>query len=342
MTLVVGDLHAMPANLEDTGLLLKFVSETCRNSDNVTRVIFLGDIFHTHAVVRQEAAHLVKKWIVEIAETGVEVYLMAGNHDGSSPDSVAKNAVRLVFEQMEDKKIFVVDDQKGVRIDNIFMLPFIGDLDSFVEAAQQHPDAVLLCHQTIEGAYYENRTLAPGGVKQALLPQKRVIAGHIHMEQTVGKVFYPGTPRALNANEYNEEKGIWIFDADMKMFMKVNTGHLVKEYHKYFLIQGGPALDLQAEQAKWKSKDDVTVVVSGDEQFYATALASLEWAGDRLKITPDIRKVLGKSLDVESDGATIESAFFQYVHEIYDANQEDRKMIWDKIQQIVPNLGSSN
>lgn len=342
-TLFVGDLHVMVSNLEDTARIFDLIEITALK-EQVKTVIFLGDIFHTHAVIRQEVGHFVKDRMVRLYKAGsvndgFTIVLLAGNHDGSSPHSVVQNADRLIFGDI-GPSIIVVDQTNGYVYGDFFMVPFMGDNDEFVRACQLSPDKILVCHQTVEGAYYENNSLAPGGVNQDLLPQKLIIAGHIHLKQKVGKVIYPGTPRALTASEYNVNKEILLYDTVSGWFKQVPTDHLVKRYFRYELKQGSESemsLDVDMDRII-KPGDDVRLVVSGTEEFYKESLEKYEYLSGKIRFIPNIRKVLQKKVDIESDGSSVQKAFHQYVHEIYDAPLEVKGKVWKKLQELIPNL----
>jgi len=339
-TLFVGDLHAMPSNMEDTGLILDLVAKTAEENPSVHRIIFLGDIFHTHSVVRQETAYFVRDKMLEIFQrTARQPFLMAGNHDGSSPHSVEKNAVRLVFDGIPS--VHVVDDtEKGMVDGPYFMVPFIGDNEKFVQTCQQNADKILVCHQTVEGAYYENKSLAPGGVDQRRLPQRRIISGHIHMEQRVGNVYYPGTPRALLPTEYNENKGIFVYDNQNDQWMKYSTNGLVKSFIRYDIEEGKEHLPV--DESKWNPKDDVRICVHGSEEFYRETLALYGHLTERVKFIPDIRKDIRKKIDIEAEGGSVNKSLHQYVHKVYDADDQTKAKIWTKLQTLIPNLGNAN
>lgn len=344
-TLIIGDIHAMPSNLEDTGLILDRVKEVAIK-ENVKYVIFLGDIFHTHSVVRQEVAHFVREKILAIYDNGgSEIYLMAGNHDGSSPHSVKENAVRLVFDNLRDW-IHIVDSEYGATVpynfpqDNFCLVPFMGNNDQFIKITSQRKEKRLLfCHQTVLGAHYENKHLAVGGVDQQLIEQDFVVAGHIHMEQTVGKVWYPGTPRALNANECNQSKGIWLFNMETRERKKIITDDIVKLFIRYDIEEGKP-LPQEIETATWKAKDDVRIYVTGSESFYEEILEKYyEKLKGKAKFVPNIKKALSNALDVESDGQNMYSALHKYVFKIYDADELAKGKVWRKLQDLIPTLG---
>lgn len=334
--LFIGDLHAMPSNLEDTGQILDLVKKTAQENPSIKRIIFLGDVFHTHSVVRQEVANFVSQRILSMVGNA-EVYILAGNHDGYSPHSVEQNAVRLVFDRTQ---VHVVDNEElGMVSGPFFMVPFIGDNEKFVQTCQQHPDKILVCHQTVEGASYENRSLAPGGVNQSRLPQRRIIAGHIHLEQRVGRTYYPGTPRALTSVEYNENKGIYVYDHTEDQWMKFSTNGLVKCFIRYDIEQGKEEIEINE---RWSPKDDVRVCVHGTEEFYRATLTKYTSLVGRVRFIPDIRKDIKKKIDVESEGGSVQKSLHQYVHKIYEADDTTKAKVWTKLQDLIPNLGNVN
>lgn len=340
-TLFIGDLHAMPANYEDTGIILDYAKELVRENPTIVRVVFLGDLFHTHSVVRQEIAHFVRRKIREIFEQrGTQIFILAGNHDGSSPSSVELNAIRMVFDG--DRHVTIVDSElEGHQEGPFFMVPFIGDNEQFVKTCQAFPDKILVCHQTVKGACYENRSLAPGGVDQSRLPQRRIISGHIHLEQRVDRVFYPGTPRALTASEHNEDKGLWVYNDENDEWLKYSLNGKVKCFVRYDIEQGKEQDDMLAQQ-QWNPKDDVRVCIHGTETFYREMLTKYERLAAKVKFIPDIRKDLKKKVDIDSEGGSVNKSLHRYVHKIYDADDNMKEKVWKKLQNLIPNLGSVN
>jgi len=331
--LFVGDLHAMSSNLEDTKAIISKVKETAIEH-SVDRIIFLGDIFHTHSVVRQEVAYLVKSYITDLSSIA-KVFLLAGNHDGASPDSVEKNAVRLVFDKLDG--ITVVDDyENGLVEDKFFMVPFIGDHDQFISVANKHPEKVLVCHQTIDGARYETKTLAPDGIDRELIPQKEVISGHIHTQQIVSSVFYVGTPRAITFGEANQLKCIVI--ENNGEYTNIPSGHLAKQYWRYDIEEGKP---VETFADTWKKGDDVRICIHGTEEFYRETLKSYSHLVGVVKFIPNIRASLGKQINVEASGGVDES-LKEYVYKIYDINDEMKGKVWTKLKALVPNLSKTN
>src|ERR1017187_5890786 len=102
--LLVGDIHAQQNNLEDTAEIFKLVETILNEDPSITLVCFLGDIFHTHDVLRQEVAFFIRKTISKLlcksddSKRKVNWVAIAGNHDFSTPTAVKEfNSVELVL-----------------------------------------------------------------------------------------------------------------------------------------------------------------------------------------------------------------------------------------------------
>lgn len=245
--LIIGDLHAQVSNLEDTKRLFGVWLELIRER-NISHVVFLGDVYHTHAVLRQEVLYEVKCGIDRISSLVGKnnVFVLAGNHDGVSPHSVAINAVRLTLENV----CRVVDDcDELVQNDvGLAFLPYIYEPSSFIAKSNelykslQYKGAkytVLFCHQPFHGATYENGFDCdePAPHPSDILFDK-VISGHIHMEQTIGKIYYIGTPRQVSISEANQIKSVGIMNLSVSPNIElVSMNGYVSNYYDIELVE---------------------------------------------------------------------------------------------------------
>lgn len=75
----VGDPHAKINNLEEMSKLMDFVLETAR-LHKVSQIEILGDLFHTHAVLRLEVQEFWAKYIGLLSHHFPTIILV-GNHD---------------------------------------------------------------------------------------------------------------------------------------------------------------------------------------------------------------------------------------------------------------------
>lgn len=352
--LFVGDLHAGVSNLEDTGEIFKLVQETLDKDETIELVCFVGDIFHTHAVIRQEPAFYVRRQFERLTKKykasgrTLTWVALAGNHDYSTPGAVvADNAVRLVLGDL----VTVVDDYPGTpcyaKIGPYAFVPFMGDNEEFVSLCSSgDADDILVCHQTFDGSKYENNHTAPNGVNQNRIPQKRVISGHIHMFQFLkndhNHITYIGTPRALTAAEVNQEKAIWVYSPEANSFHAISTKDRVKQFIGFHYFQGATeyVAAKEGEPRPWKKKDDVRIYVEGNEEFYDKVLAANKHLEGEVRFVPNIKKELSRTLDVDAEGSSVETALRQYVYEVSDMSEDMRDRVWQKLQTWMPKLGN--
>ena len=242
----VGDPHTMVSNLKDSDALLQFTFDTAKN-ESVDAVEFLGDLFHTHAVLRVEVIHFWQKWFHKFEIANIELRVLVGNHDqpGSKEKEQQMSALD-VFEDFGDGDSFRTIINKPMAIDGIAYIPYMSDKDEFVRAAMRLHDEgateLLVCHQTFTGAVYENGQPAEDSVMPDLIPQTQIVSGHIHKEQEFGKVFYQGTAKYDKLSDANEKKGIWIYEHNENRNYtkrnKISTEKIVSAIYKFIINEG--------------------------------------------------------------------------------------------------------
>ncbi|MCS7092615.1 MAG: metallophosphoesterase [Patescibacteria group bacterium] len=346
MDLFVGDLHVQIGNLEDSKRLLEFIKHTfIENKCN--RLIFLGDIFHTHAVVRQEVAYLIRSFIKDFFYGAVgadksKIIILAGNHDGASPTTTEYNAADLILSEFAT---VVGGENLYVTNDGYVFVPFIYDSKKFLDLAKSGFDTalkfsdipILVCHQTFNGAAYENGMPCPDGVDANLLPYEVVISGHIHKRQVVAdKVLYLGTPRQTNFSEANEDKFVFLarkLDGKKISLIPVKTNHIVKNFY-CFELKEGDSLEIDFDGIDM-NKDDVRIRVIGTESFYELVKERYSDYAGLVKFIPVIQKQLSKKIDIEKQGTSIESALEKYVKEVADLDDKIRDEVWKTIVKML-------
>jgi len=219
--LYVGDPHVTVSNLEDSQKLFQFVYDTAKK-EKVDRIVLLGDLYHTHAVVRVEVQNFWNRILIELSANFETVVLM-GNHDMVNQKLMTSESALEVHKHINNTNLTIVTEP--VVLGNFGYLPYIHDSKVFVETANElaKKTNILICHFTPDGAKYENGFYAPDGIDQNLLDHKEIISGHIHMEGTYGKVWIPGTPKWDSASDANQNKGIWVCGHNSDGFVACKT-----------------------------------------------------------------------------------------------------------------------
>lgn len=344
--LFVGDLHVQINNLEDSKKLFKFIKETFIEN-GCQRLILLGDVFHTHAVIRQEVGYAVlnflKEFYYEVVMTNkTRIIIIAGNHDGISPKNTEQNALSLI---LQEYSTIVSGDEYLVMPDGYVFMPFMADQEKFLINAKNAFNTaskftnipVLICHQTFDGAAYENGMLCPDGIDSNLLPYTVIISGHIHKKQIVNdKVIYLGTPRQITAGEANEEKFIYIVtrkEDETISFNPISTNHIVKCY--YVLDVDEFNLDkIQLDQYDFE-KDDIRLRITGSESFYESVKKRYSNYEGKVKFIPNITRDVTKSTSIELNTISIEEALKMYIEKIADIENDLRGEVWNEAKRLM-------
>lgn len=289
----VGDPHVQVSNLKDSEALLDFVMSTAVDQ-NVDRIEFLGDMFHTHAVVRIEVVDFWRRKLWELcSESGIEVFLLCGNHD--QPGSKEKEQEMNALQTLKNchKLVKVIDSPIHDDYANISYLPYFSDEEQLLEACQKifedGSGELLIAHQTFTGAQYENGFFSEEGIDPELIPHKAIISGHIHKSQQVGKCFYPGTPKWDTMADANQPKGIWIFQHEDTGAVKSKeffpTDHIVTPIKTYEVKEGEELPELNPEARNY-------VILEGKSAWISKIKKDLsKLANIKVKPTDRITKV---------------------------------------------------
>jgi len=205
--LYCGDSHVRQDDLEDCSVLINGIADLVRK-EAVDRVVFLGDQFHSHAIVHLEVLRFWRLNLQAFADDKMPVMMLVGNHDQPGDASSEANAL-MAYEDMD--YITIVDEPK--MIEGILYLPYFHQSEDFVNACRRFPEvATVICHQEFNGARYDNGFYSKSGVLPDSIPQSVVLSGHIHGPQEFGKVRYLGSPRSLTVSDANSARFLTVVD----------------------------------------------------------------------------------------------------------------------------------
>lgn len=214
----VGDPHIRPANIEEAEALMHFIKHLVITL-KIDRLELLGDLFHTHSIIRLEVLEFWNGWLQVFSDI-VETVILVGNHDQSGDYRSTFHALR-VFKNMMAHRPFLKIVDVPVVYGVYGYMPYIHDIKEFVTQAKSLKEQganILVCHATFYGSQFDNGFYAPEGINPDDIPFDQIISGHIHKEQMFanGKVDYPGTAKWDTQSDANENKGVWLYEHDDK------------------------------------------------------------------------------------------------------------------------------
>jgi DNA repair exonuclease SbcCD nuclease subunit len=219
-TLLVGDPHIKINSLQEGELFLLQLLGLIREEEP-KQVILLGDQFDSFAVIRSEVLALWSDFLLNAGHY-TKVVLLVGNHDmaGETGGTHAMEAFKSY------PNVTVVDNL--TEINGIYYMSFVRSVDEFSAIAKAVPEgSVLFCHQSFNGVQFVNGFFDPHGVPtESIQHLSAVISGHIHTEQKIDKIWYPGTPYQHTFADAGEDKGVYAIDL-------ATDGYTVMKKHKF-------------------------------------------------------------------------------------------------------------
>jgi DNA repair exonuclease SbcCD nuclease subunit len=273
-SLLVGDVHATPEELDDCNRLFEMIEEKACDA-GVDEVCLMGDSYHTHQVIRAEVMHFYRTWFKRWQEKDrFRVVCLVGNHDYAGEG----NAIHAM--EIHEDQVKVVD-KPWVDGGRLYM-PYYADRDQFVVDANKYPDTyVMICHQTFSGASYENGFKAEDGVDPNLFPQDMILSGHIHTPQEFSKVRYLGAPRWRILTDANVERAIWFYEFDQKersgRSVAYDTGLACRKIHHIELRPG------QLLPKYLNPKDEWRIDIYGPQTFIDSHEHTLRAGGCKVR-----------------------------------------------------------
>lgn len=314
--LVVGDVHAVPDELQDCTQLLSLVRQVCREY-NINEVWWSGDQFNTHSVLRMEVVYWWKVSFKALRSEGIRSVCLVGNHDQSSPGS-EQNAMRACFEN--EPGVMVVDKPMVHR--GVLMVPYMHSEEEFLKAVnasslvddvrnrdslQEVKERVLFCHQTFNGCKYENGFLASDGFDLSKVPQGTVISGHIHTGQSFDKLWYVGAPRWRTLSDANVDRAVWMLEFSEKGELLKKTPFDTSAFCRPIrYVEDTPDSPIEG---KLDANSSWRIDVKGPESWCESRKNLWLEAGARVRTFPE--KVVRQGTVRESEG--IEVAFKGYL-----------------------------
>jgi DNA repair exonuclease SbcCD nuclease subunit len=189
-----GDPHIKTDNHIDVDILLSELEKICQ-SITVDLIIVGGDIMHYHERIFTQALNKTLHFIKTLSKYA-HIDILVGNHDMiNNQQFLTSNHWLNVF---SEKNISVIDKPIKKQIDKfIFMLcPYVFP-GRFIEALETVDKNwkecnVIFAHQEFKGCKMGSIISVEGDEWKKEYPQ--IISGHIHDNQIINNIYYPGTP----------------------------------------------------------------------------------------------------------------------------------------------------
>lgn len=233
--------------IEDQRYILGQIAGIIRD-EKPDAVLIAGDVYDKPSP-SAEAVQLFDDFISELADMGLELFIISGNHDSAERLSFGsrimdKRGIHFAGGYDGKTHMFSLEDEFGKV--NFYMLPFlkpihvravleaessegeeIPEIRTFTEAVgcaiqrmnvNESERNVLICHQFVTGsARCESEEVSIGGLdnvdKDVFKPFDYTALGHLHGPQDASEgIRYCGSPLKYSFSEVNQDKSVTVID----------------------------------------------------------------------------------------------------------------------------------
>jgi DNA repair exonuclease SbcCD nuclease subunit len=201
----------------------KFYSETffpALEENNIKTVLILGDTFDRRKYVNFYTLKRAKEMFFDILfEKGINVHMLAGNHDTYYKNTNDVNSVDLLLREYDN--INVIDSPKTIYVGThpICMMPWICP-ENYEESMQMLKDTkadICMGHFEIAGFAMHRGMPSEEGLNRELFNHfDLTFSGHYHHRSSNGSIHYLGNPYELTWQDYADTRGFHIFNLDSR------------------------------------------------------------------------------------------------------------------------------
>jgi hypothetical protein len=186
--------------------------------EGISVVVDLGDTFDSRKGIDFSALAWAKDHYYDrLADMGIEVHTVVGNHTAYYKNTNDINAVDLLLREYSNIKIY--SEPTEIKLGNldVLLLPWINP-ENESNTYSLIKTTTCLCamgHLELAGFRVNSQVIMEHGLESKLFEKfSRVYSGHYHTRSNDGRVFYLGNPYEIYWSDWNDTRGFTIFDTE--------------------------------------------------------------------------------------------------------------------------------
>ena len=226
--------------------------------NNISVVLVLGDTFDRRKYVNFYALQRAKEMFFDrLANAGITVHMLAGNHDTYFKNTNDVNSPDLLLREYHN--INVIDHPATIYVDDtpICMMPWIcpENYQDSIDTINDTKAEICMGHFEIAGfAMYRGMESHDGLSKETFDKFDMVFSGHYHHKSDDGHIYYVGNPYELTWQDYNDPRGFHLFDLGTRKLEFIRNPYSMFARVEYDDKEQEPvdldSLDLQGKYVK--------------------------------------------------------------------------------------------
>ena len=186
--------------------------------EGISVVVDLGDTFDSRKGIDFSALAWAKDHYYDrLADMGIEVHTVVGNHTAYYKNTNDINAVDLLLREYCNIRIY--SEPTEIRLGNldVLLLPWINP-ENESNTYSLIKTTTCICamgHLELAGFRVNSQIIMEHGLESKLFEKfSRVYSGHYHTRSNDGRVFYLGNPYEIYWSDWNDSRGFTIFDTE--------------------------------------------------------------------------------------------------------------------------------
>ena len=186
----------------------------------IRSVLILGDTFDRRKYINFFSLKRTKEMFFDpLFERGIEVHMLAGNHDTYFKNTNDVNSVDLLLKEYGN--INVIDSPSEIYVGphKICMMPWIcpENYEDSMNMLKETNAEMCMGHFEIAGFAMHRGMPSEEGLNRELFRKfTHTFSGHYHHKSSANDIHYLGNPYELTWQDYNDERGFHIFDFESK------------------------------------------------------------------------------------------------------------------------------
>ena len=184
----------------------------------ITTLLILGDTFDRRKYVNFYSLQRAKKMFFDkLADRGIKVHMLVGNHDTYYKNTNDVNSPRLVLEEYDNINIIKNPGTLQVGDTSICMMPWIcsDNYEHSMQTLKLTEATICMGHFEIEGFQMYRGAPSHEGLEPKMFDKfDLVFSGHYHHKSSRGNIHYLGNPYELTWQDHDDPRGFHILDLE--------------------------------------------------------------------------------------------------------------------------------
>jgi DNA repair exonuclease SbcCD nuclease subunit len=200
----------------------KFYNETffpVVDAAGINTLLILGDTFDRRKYVNFYSLQRAKKMFFDkLADRGIKVHMLVGNHDTYYKNTNDVNSPKLVLEEYDNINIIKnPTPQLVIGETSICMMPWIcpENYADSMDTLKLTEATICMGHFEIEGFQMYRGAPSHEGLEPKMFNKfDMVFSGHYHHKSSRGNIHYLGNPYELTWQDHDDPRGFHILDLE--------------------------------------------------------------------------------------------------------------------------------